>query len=80
VILSNRSYAILQGEMRNVGVERPGPTGRDMMELDRPALDWPALARGLGVEAAATGEAAEFARLLERGFRTSGPFLIEARL
>jgi acetolactate synthase-1/2/3 large subunit len=50
------------------------------MELDRPALDWPALARGLGVEAAATEEAAEFARLLERGFRTSGPFLIEARL
>jgi acetolactate synthase I/II/III large subunit len=80
VILSNRSYAILQGEMRNVGVERPGPTGRDMMELDRPALDWPALARGMGVEAAATADAGEFARLLERGLQASGPFLIEARI
>ena len=58
----------------------PGPTGRDMMELDRPALDWPALARGMGVEAAATDDAAEFARLLERGLATPGPFLIEARI
>ncbi len=80
VILSNRSYAILQGEMRNVGVEHPGPTGRDMMELDRPALDWPALARGLGVEAATTDDAAELGRLLERALRAPGPFLIEARL
>ena len=62
------------------GVERPGPTGRDMMELDRPALDWPALARGMGVEAAATADAGEFARLLERGLQASGPFLIEARI
>jgi acetolactate synthase-1/2/3 large subunit len=80
VILSNRSYAILQGEMRSVGVERPGPTGRDMMELDRPALDWPALARGMGIEAAATADAGEFVRLLERGLQASGPFLIEARI
>ncbi len=80
VILANRSYAILQGEMRNVGVEHPGRTARDMMELDRPALDWPALARGLGVEAAATDDAAELTRLLERALATPGPFLIEARL
>ncbi|HEX5078254.1 MAG TPA: acetolactate synthase large subunit, partial [Geminicoccaceae bacterium] len=80
VILSNRSYAILLGEMRNVGVEQPGPVGRDMMTLDRPALDWPALARGLGVEAVATDDAQEFTRLLARGIATPGPFLIEAVL
>ena len=58
----------------------PGPTGRDMMELDRPPLDWCALARGMGVEAAATDDAGELGRLLERGLATPGPFLIEARL
>jgi acetolactate synthase-1/2/3 large subunit len=79
VILSNRSYAILQHEMRNVGVE-PGPVGRDMMSLDRPALDWPALARGMGVEAAATDDAEQFTRLLAHGLATPGPFLIEALL
>jgi acetolactate synthase-1/2/3 large subunit len=80
VILSNRSYAILQHEMRNVGVEQPGPLARDMMSLDRPALDWPALARGMGVEAAATDDAQAFTRLLAQGLASPGPFLIEARL
>jgi acetolactate synthase-1/2/3 large subunit len=51
-----------------------------MMTLDRPALDWPALARGLGVEAAATDDAERFTRLLEQGLATPGPFLIEALL
>jgi acetolactate synthase-1/2/3 large subunit len=78
VILSNQSYAILQGEMKSVGVERPGPIGRDMMTLDRPVLDWRALAKGMGVEAAVTDDAQEFARLLEQGIATPGPFLIEA--
>jgi acetolactate synthase-1/2/3 large subunit len=80
VILANRSYAILQHEMRNVGVEQPGPIGHSMMSLDNPALGWTDLARGLGVEAAATDDAQEFARLLAHGLATPGPFLIEALL
>ena len=78
IILANRSYAILQGEMRNVGVEQPGATARDMMELQRPALDWVALAKGMGVEAAATDDAETFTRLLGQGLATPGPSLIEA--
>lgn len=80
VILANRSYAILQGEMKNVGVETPGLIGRDMMSLDRPALGWVDLAKGMGVEAAATDDAQEFARLLAHGIATPGPYLIEALL
>jgi acetolactate synthase-1/2/3 large subunit len=80
VILSNRSYAILQGEMRNVGVETPGPIGHAMMSLDHPALGWTDLAKGLGVEAASTDDAQEFSRLLAHGIATPGPFLIEARI
>jgi hypothetical protein len=34
----------------------------------------------MGVEAAATDDAGEFGRLLQRGLATPGPFLIEARL
>jgi acetolactate synthase-1/2/3 large subunit len=64
--------------MRNVGVEQPGPIGRDMMTLDRPVLDWRALAKGMGVEAAVTDDAEQFARLLAQGLATPGPFLIEA--
>ncbi len=80
VILSNRAYAILQGEMTNVGVANPGRTGRSMMSLDDPPLDWVALAKGMGIEAVATGDAADFARALGRGIATPGPFLIEAMI
>ena len=80
VILSNRAYAILQGEMTNVGVARPGPTGRSMMSLDDPPLDWVSLAKGLGIDAVATSDAADFAAALGRGLATPGPFLIEARI
>ncbi|MDH3662603.1 MAG: acetolactate synthase large subunit [Alphaproteobacteria bacterium] len=80
VILSNRAYAILQGEMTNVGVANPGPTGKSMMSLDDPPLDWVALAKGMGIEAVATGDAADFTQALGRGVATPGPFLIEARI
>ena len=78
VILSNRAYAILQGEMVNVGVTEPGPTGRDMMSLDNPPLDWASLAKGMGIEAVATDDAASFTAMLGKGLATPGPFLIEA--
>ncbi|CAA9481731.1 MAG: Thiamine pyrophosphate-requiring enzymes, partial [uncultured Rubrobacteraceae bacterium] len=51
VILDNRSYAILKGELANVGAGDAGRKAHDMMELDRPALDWVSMARGMGVEA-----------------------------
>jgi acetolactate synthase-1/2/3 large subunit len=78
VILSNRAYAILQGEMANVGVTEPGPTGRNMMSLDDPPLDWVSLAKGMGIEAASTDDSSTFAQLLGKGVATPGPFLIEA--
>ena len=77
IILSNRAYAILQGEMRNVGA-MPGQKARDMLELDRPPLDWLALSKGLGVEAERATTAEEFCKALGRGLETSGPYLIEA--
>ncbi len=80
VILSNRAYAILQGEMTKVGVAEPGPTGRSMMSLDNPPLDWVALAKGMGIEAHATDDASTFTKLLGQGVATPGPFLIEARI
>jgi acetolactate synthase-1/2/3 large subunit len=80
VILDNQSYAILKGELANVGV---GPTGRkadDMMELDRPALDWVSIARGMGVEAGRAATMEEFSRLLAAGLSSQGPYLIDLLL
>ncbi|MEY4751668.1 MAG: hypothetical protein RIQ60_3882 [Pseudomonadota bacterium] len=76
ILLNNRRYAILLGEYAGVGA-RPGPTAMDMLDLDRPDLDWVQLAQGLGVEAARATTLEACADLLAASFRRDGPFLIE---
>jgi acetolactate synthase-1/2/3 large subunit len=80
VILDNRSYAILKGELANVGVESTGRKADDLMELDRPALDWVSIARGMGVEAGRAATMTEFNRLLATGLSSQGPYLIDLLL
>ena len=77
VILDNRSYAILKGELANVGAGDAGRKAHDMMELDRPALDWVSMARGMGVEAGRAATVEELGRQLEAGLRSQGPYLID---
>ena len=76
VILSNRSYAILLGEYQGVGAN-PGRTAMDMMDLGNPDLDWPGLARAMGVEGARATTLDAFADLFAQANAGSGPFLIE---
>jgi acetolactate synthase-1/2/3 large subunit len=77
VVLDNRSYAILKGELANVGAGTTGRKADDMMELDRPALDWVSIARGMGVEAGRAGTMEEFNRLLATGLGSQGPYVID---
>lgn len=78
VIFSNRAYAILEHEMRNVGITHYGENARRMLRFDEPPLDWLSLARGHGVEAARAETGETLADLLRSSFRRKGPFLIEA--
>ncbi len=77
IIFSNRAYAILLGEMRNVGAT-PGAKARDMLNLDRPDLDWVALAQGMGVAGEHASSAEDFNAALARALSAEGPYLIEA--
>ena len=77
VIFNNRSYAVLHGELRNVGAV-PGPTAHDIFDLDRPDLDWVAMAGGMGVEAVRVDTAEQFNTALAACLHSSGPMLIEA--
>ena len=77
VVMANRSYRILHGEFAAVGAGAPGRRATDMLTLDRPHLDWVALARGHGVEAGQATTLDEFAAQLRRGLATTGPYLIE---
>jgi acetolactate synthase-1/2/3 large subunit len=80
VIFANRTYRILQGELRNVGGKEPGPKASAMLRLDEPPLDWVSLAAGMGVPAIRVASADGFVAALRRGIAEPGPFLIEAAI
>lgn len=77
LVFANRSYRILHGELRNVGVQNPGPRAVDMLTLNRPDLGWVEMARGMGVEGTRVEAVADLARALEAGLASGGPYLVE---
>lgn len=80
IVFANRRYNILHHELKAVGAGAPGHNARRMLDLVDPELDWVALAKGMGVEAASTDDAARFCDLLRTAIARPGPFLIEARI
>ncbi|HEV2303403.1 MAG TPA: acetolactate synthase large subunit [Stellaceae bacterium] len=80
VLFSNRSYAILRGELANVGAGNPGRKALDMLDLGRPDIDWVGLAKSLGVPGARVTEMADFNRRFVEGLATPGPYLVEVVL
>ncbi len=76
VILSNRKYAILLNELRNVGAN-PGPTALGMMDLGDPDLDWVRMAQGMGVDASRAETMEQFEDLFRVANSRPGPFVIE---
>lgn len=51
-----------------------------LTSLAGPAIDWVALATGLGVPAGRADTCEQLAELLQRGLQELGPFLIHAAL
>jgi len=80
VVFANRAYKILLGELNNVGAATPGANARSMLTLDRPDLDWVALAKGYGVEAGRAATLDELATQFRRGLAVNGPYLIELQM
>jgi acetolactate synthase-1/2/3 large subunit len=80
VILSNRSYAILNLELARVGAGAGGPRAESLLDLTNPELDFVSLASGMGVPATRASSAEELAIQLQHALREPGPHLIEAML
>jgi acetolactate synthase-1/2/3 large subunit len=80
VIFANRTYEILKGEYQNVRAGQLGHRALSMLEIGNPALDWVALAKAQGVDAARTRNLDEFARELRQALKVAGPKLIEVAL
>jgi len=79
-IWANRTYQILKGEFANVGAGNPGHKARDMLDIDRPDLDWVALAKGMGVPASRAEDCETLSKQLQKGMATAGPYLLEVVL
>jgi len=80
IVLANRAYQILRGELHAMGAGTPGQRAKDMLTLDRPSLDWVSLARGHGVEASRAATLDELADRLKGAFARRGPHLVEVVL
>ncbi|MEM9551109.1 MAG: acetolactate synthase large subunit [Pseudomonadota bacterium] len=79
VILANRTYQILKTELFAVGAN-PGRSALDMLDLDRPELDFTSLARGMGVPGRRVTDAAELCEAISSAMSQPGPNLIEAMM
>lgn len=80
VIFANRAYQILRNEFAGVLAGTPGPRAMAMLSIDNPALDFCALARGMGVAASRVTTIDEFNTAFAAGCREKGPRLIEVVL
>ncbi|WIA19312.1 hypothetical protein OEZ85_003945 [Tetradesmus obliquus] len=77
IICANNTYAILKVEAMR---QRTPGTSSGMTSLSGPAIDWVALATGMGVAAGRTETAEQLAALINQGLEQAGPFLIHAAL
>jgi acetolactate synthase-1/2/3 large subunit len=80
IVFANRIYQILRGEFDGVGAGEPGQRAMDMLKIDRPTIDFVALARGMGVPGRAVTTADEFNKALAEAVAEPGPRLIEVQM
>jgi acetolactate synthase I/II/III large subunit len=80
IIFANNSYAILKAEYANMGAGAPGVRALSMIDIDRPRIDWLAMAQSMGVPAVAVDTAEAFYQAMAESAREPGPRLIEVRL
>ncbi|MGY1794489.1 acetolactate synthase large subunit [Geodermatophilus sp. SYSU D00525] len=80
LLYDNASYAILQGELARVGAAGGGERAGQLLDLGGPALDFVALATGMGVPATRAETAEELAEQLGTALHEPGPHLVQAVL
>ena len=77
LLFANRGYQILKAELANVGADLSEGKATAILTIDRPVLDWVALAKGHGVAASRVSDLDSLAFELRRALASHGPHLIE---
>jgi acetolactate synthase-1/2/3 large subunit len=78
IVFANRSYAILNVELRRVGAVGAGDKAQAQVDLRNPPLDFVRLGESMGVSSRRATTTEEFLVAFEHALRTPGPHLIEA--
>lgn len=79
LIAANHQYGILRNELRR-GQAELGEKSLQLTSLDKPRIDWVALAQAYGVRACRVDAVQALETALREGFAQSGPLLIEMAL
>ena len=80
IIFANNSYQILKNEYANMGFGQPGPRASSMIEIDKPTIDWRAMAKSMGVPSVSVDNVGAFYKAMVQSTSEPGPKLIEVRL
>ncbi len=81
VVFANNQYAILKAEYSNMGAgTAPGPQAMAMIDIDRPTIDWVAMAKSMGVPGVQVDTAEALTQAMIRSAEEPGPRLIEVKL
>ncbi len=80
LIFANNQYAILKAECANMGAGSPGPQAMNLIDIARPAIEWCAMAKSMGVPAQSVTTAEALHQALANSCREPGPCLIEVKL
>lgn len=80
LLLNNRSYAILRLEMMRMELGSHPEETAPLFALDRPEIDFVALAHGMGVPGRSVETVDQLVAALEESLATGGPRMIDVRL
>lgn len=80
IIFANNSYQILKNEYANMGFGKPGPRASAMIEIDKPTIDWQAMAKSMGVPSVSVDNARDFYKSMVQSTAEAGPKLIQVCL
>lgn len=80
IMAANHRYAILQTELNRAAAPLDDAVIANLTLLDKPRVDWVALAQGYGVTAVRVATNAELSAALRDGLALDGPMLIQAEL
>jgi acetolactate synthase-1/2/3 large subunit len=80
VLLNNKSYFVLNMELDRVGATAQSERSRSLLSLERPAMDFTAMARSMGVRAVRAEDNETYEKALRTALAEPGPHLIEVML